>query len=367
MLENENDVPVYFQEADRYRYLGSEETNGYLFCVTAGEDEIRVCASHALGDGRSVFFFAQLLIHYYLVCSGIPSDAAQVPYSEADPAEGDVLETSFAICKNMEVHPDGANYVPKQVFHIPDECVYSGTAVTRSYCISWAQEEMAAAVHRMKTTPVGFISAVLGDAMYRCYRIEGRDIVGFVPVDMRGILGSRAQSNFSMNVSVPYTPEDTALSMEEKAQKLRASLKAQTTRDNLAAAVQGIIPMYEMMEQIPMNNPIIFDMLYQKQAETEPTRTYLLSNIGAVRFPADLAPHIRQLSLRITNLESTPAYVLLSDRDRGMLLANQNYVDGGLLQTVCDILGEYGVHAALTDEGETQCHRVDPTRFGRCH
>ena len=50
-----------------------------------------------------------------------------------------------------------------------------------------------------------------------------------------------------------------------------------------------------------------------------------------------------------------------------MLLANQNFQDAGFLPTVCDILGEYGIHATLTDEGETQCHRVDTTLFERCH
>ncbi len=367
MLENEHDVPVYFIPEDQYLHLGSPETNGYLFCVTAGDHVIRVCASHALGDGRSVFYFAQLLMHEYLTVLGLPSDPAQVPYSEEDPAQGDIMETSFDVCRNMEVHPDGSLYVPGSVFHFPDQCIYSGTQYTRSYCISWAHEELMNAVHSLGTTPVGFMSAVLGDAIYRCYEVQGNDIVGFIPVDMRAMLGSRAQSNFSMNVSIPYTPDDVSLPMADKAGKLRASLKAQATKDNMVSAVQGIIPMYEMMQQIPLNAPEILEMMYQKQAEAEPTRTYLLSNVGAVHLPPDVAKHVERVALRITNLESTPAYVLLSDRDRGMLLANQNFQDAGFLPAVCDILGEYGIHATLTDEGETQCHRVDTTLFERCH
>ena len=54
--ENSGDVPVFFND-DSYRSLGTNETGGYLFCVNADDYSVRICASHALADGRGIFFF----------------------------------------------------------------------------------------------------------------------------------------------------------------------------------------------------------------------------------------------------------------------------------------------------------------------
>ena len=81
--KNEAPVPV-FMDNDGIFSLGSDETNGYLFCVTTKGDIIRICASHALADGRGIFFFSELLIYNYLKVSGVEVDGSEVPYSEAD-------------------------------------------------------------------------------------------------------------------------------------------------------------------------------------------------------------------------------------------------------------------------------------------
>ena len=363
--ENSNNVPVFFND-DKYRCLGTDETNGYLFCVNADDDSVRICASHALADGRGIFFFSQLVIYEYLKLSGCDMGDEFVPYSESDTAEGDVTELLTEVCGRTAAEADGNMYVPHGVFVIPEECVHEGTEFTRDVRLIWDQNEFMDAVHSLGTTPACFMAAAAAQAMYRNYDIGDKTVVADVPVDLRAMLGSRAQSNFTANVSLPYESSYRELSMKEQTAALRYSLKAQAVKDNLVAAVNAFAPVLDMIAALPLNDDSALSKLFGGgDSAAEPRRTYLLSNIGAVRFPPAMDSHIKDFSLRGTNLESSPAFVLISFRDKGMLIMQQNYDDMKITNTIRDILKEFGVNAEISDSGTTRCHSLDPGKFDR--
>ena len=361
--KNEKDVPV-FSGDEKYLHLGTNETNGYLFCVWVNDSMVSVCSSHALSDGRGIFFFSQLVIYEYLLLSGCDMSDASVLFCDDNKGRGTVSASLADICAGIDAVPDTNMYIPQNVFAIPEKCVHEGTAYTKDLVLTWDQDSLMKIVHGLQTTPVCFMAALVAEAIKCNYDTGDKTIVASVPVDMRAMLETDAQSNFTSNISLPYDTSFDDLDMNEKTARLRASLKGQATRDNLVSGIKSFAPVVSMIASQPLDDPEALKKLFG-DGEAPITRTYLLSNIGAVSFPQKLDEHIKAFSLRGTNLESAPAYVLLSYRNTGMLIIQQNYDSKDLPESIKKKLEEYGVQTELTDNGCTRCHFVDPKLFDR--
>ena len=346
--ENTNEFPVFKAEYGREKYfhLGSDETNGYLFCVYAYEKEnaFSLAASHVIGDVRGEFFFMRLLMYYYLKLSGCEVDPALVPYSEADNLDESAYENFCDACEKIQAVPDdneSGNKTPEPIFKIPENPVYSGTEYTRDFAVVWKNSEMLNAVHSLETSFVCFVNAVIAEAIYRNYDVQNKIIAAGVPVDMRDMMHSKSQLNFTNNITLNYESSYASMSMKEKTQLLRSQLKAKTKLNNLAAGAKGWNSMLDAVMKMPLNEQIkIFESMYKYVM-----RTFLLSNIGAVKFPDDIQAHLKDFMMYLTNLEDTPAYFLISQGENGMLLACQNYDDTKILESICDILKDYGLKA----------------------
>ncbi|MBQ6772520.1 MAG: hypothetical protein IJP48_00500 [Synergistaceae bacterium] len=364
--ENTSEVPVFAVEGSikEYFHFGSDETNGYLFCVYAYEKEnaFTVAASHVIGDVRGEFFFMRLLMYYYLKLSGCEVDPALVPYSEADNLDESAYENFCDACEKIQAVPDEAdNTTPEPAFKIPENPVYSGTAYTRDFAVVWKNSEMLNAVHSLETSFVCFVNAVIAEAIYRNYDVQNKIIAAGVPVDMRDMMHSKSQLNFTNNITLNYESSYASMSMKEKTQLLRSQLKAKTKLNNLAAGAKGWNSMLDAVMKMPLNEQIkIFESMYKYVM-----RTFLLSNIGAVKFPDDIQAHLKDFMMYLTNLEDTPAYFLISQGENGMLLACQNYDDTKILESICDILKDYGVKAEVVDKGKFQTCRLNIERFSK--
>ena len=363
MKKNEEKVPVFFGEKGILN-LGSPETNGYLFCVTAEDKTISICASHALADGRGVIFFANLMILNYLKLSGCDVEGVNLPYSETDDRPGDVTELLLDACAKIDAAADENVYNPENVFEIPEELVYLNTPSSKDVRVTWENDEFLKVIHDLNVTPASFITALISEAIQSIYDVGGKTVVADVPVDLRAMMGSIAQSNFSSNVTLPYKPEYKDMTMPDKASKIAESLKLQAPRHNMAAGMNGLAPMLAMLSKLPLGDKDALKALSGGQ-ETPPRRTYLLSNIGLVRFPEKMDEHIRDFSLWAPDLEAAPAYGLLTYRNKGALLMKQNYEDMRIPQAVSSALKEYGIRNEVSSFGVLQCHKVDPSLFDR--
>lgn len=363
MKKNDGEAPVFMEEKS-FLHLGSAETNGYLFCVTTAGNTVSVCASHALADGRGVNFFANLMIRNYLAASGYDMDGVELPYSESDDREGDVTQLLLDACAKVDAVPDEKVYHPENVFVIPEEPVYCSSPTSRNMSITWKNGDFLRVIHERKVTPASFVTALISEAIMRIYDTGDRTVVADVPVDLRAIMGSIAQSNFSSNVLLPYKPEYKDMTMREKAERIAESLKAQTTKNNMAYGMNAAAPMLDMLTKQPLDGGDVLGKLLGGQ-DAPARRTYLLSNIGSVRFPEKMDRHIKDFSLRAPNLEASPAYGLLTYRDSGALLIQQNYEDIRIPQAVSASLRKYGVDNELSPAGVVQCHSVSPKLFDK--
>lgn len=363
MNKNENKMPVFINY-EKTLYLGSSETNGYLWCVTTSEQTIRICASHAIADGRGVLFFANLVIYNYLKFSGIDMTGSKLPYSEEDERKGDVKELLPEVCGRINAVADKNLERPENVFEIPEPLSYLDTPFSKHVRITWENESYKNAIHKLGVTPASFMTALVSEAIQNVYNTEGKTVVADVPVDMRPILGSIAQSNFSSNVLLPYKEAYKRMSMEEKCVAFTNSLKMQMTKDNLAAGMNAITPGLAMLSKYPITDKDALKKLSGGE-EDSARRTYLMSNIGMVRFPEKMDAHILSFSLKAPNLDAVPAYGLITYRGKGTLGITQNYEDTRIPEIVSERLREYGVKNELIIEGLRESHLVNTALFER--
>jgi hypothetical protein len=322
-----------------------------------------VVASHAIGDGRGISSFAQTVVYYYLIRKGVSINTEGMIYTKEDISDetiSDILSEKAASMKTKEVD------IPQKVDNIffPDEdkC-YRGTPDTRQFRIVWNQEQFMEKVKGVGGTPLTFVHSILAQTMYEYYKLENQNIVGNVPVDMRARLGSRAQSNFTVNVDLVITKDILKLDMSEQMRILRSNLKAVTDTDVLLNQIVGLDYMYDILNKIAFNDLEALDKLANRLLSNIPSRSYLLSNIGLVKLPKDMEPYITNVDIMFTNLEATPVYTMLTYGNRGTLIIGQNYEDKGFMEALCNKFASYGVESTLSDCGLVRSDAVKVSEF----
>ena len=67
---NEKELQLYPLDNEKQYYLGTEETNGYLFRVMYGEKKIVIMCHHGLADGKGVYEFSKEIVYNYLKEAG---------------------------------------------------------------------------------------------------------------------------------------------------------------------------------------------------------------------------------------------------------------------------------------------------------
>ena len=64
--------PVFHNCGGTVRNMGTEDTNGYLFCISYNSKEIFFDFFHALGDGMGFLIFIKSVLYHYLEQLGLP-------------------------------------------------------------------------------------------------------------------------------------------------------------------------------------------------------------------------------------------------------------------------------------------------------
>lgn len=363
--ENDGKVPVGYDDGNKVS-LGTSMTNGYLFRVVYKGKRITVVASHGIGDGRGISSFAQSVVYFYLTRCGISIDPEGMIYTKEDIGDPTLTDILFDKVKAMDINVTSATPdTEKEIFYPKNERVYQSTADTKQFRIIWEQDNFIEIAKSFGGTPVTFVHSVIASTMYDFYKLSDVKIVGNVPVDLRAKLESKAQSNFTSNVDLVITEEDLKLDMATQMTELRSRLKEATALENILGGVMGFNAISEYLDQISFSNKEMLDGLANQLCNRELARSYLLSNIGAVKLPADMVPYVTNVDIMFTNLEATPVFTMLTYENRGTLIIGQNYDDDGFIKALCDKFNSFGISVELMDCGLVRSDAVKPFEFER--
>ncbi|MBO4395067.1 MAG: hypothetical protein J5819_01820 [Eubacterium sp.] len=370
LVFRENDVPPrVFPDDGTVLNLGTDETDGYMFRVLYGDDYIRVMAFHGMADGRGINAFGLSIVYQYLTLCGIdmePEGMVVTPDTPVDATEtDDFISRCTEAAAGME-SAEAAKYKCDRVFVTPEDHEFYGTGKSKKVKITWRAGDLIDLCHRVNGTPVTVLSALIGMAMHRIFTVGDDVIAPNVPVDLRPILNSAAQSNFTTNITLPYRNEYVDLPIEEQVEALREMLGSQTKKELLVSGMDGFAAFIEGLKQIPLHDEDALDAFHKKMAAgTKANTTYLLTNVGVFRVPSKMQPHVLDFDGIAPNLEYSPVYALMTMGDSGRLIISQNSESVILPEEIVRILGEYGVAAELEDHGPIWTDSVRPHLFSR--
>ncbi len=358
--KNKKPVEVY-PDNDTYAVLGTEETNGYLFRVLYTKDSIGVSHFHALSDGRGAIAFLVSILYYYLTLTGhtVSPQGVLCDKTPEEASERDILTDQI---------PEGLTYkgadIPGEVFVVPEGNALMKTPYTKKIDIAFPAKQLLSKAKEYDATPVPFVSVLAGRAIDRVYGVGEQTVTASVLVDMHEMNHSRALSNYCSNLYLPLTADVRDGGMKEAVDDQKRWLVESNTPDKLFAKLCELKMMEPMMRKTPLNDPQFLKAAMKGDAKVGKARaTYFLTNVGKVRFPADMTEFIDSCDFNSMNTGTNPILSLMTLGDKGHIYVTQNFEALDLAEAICAVMNENAIDAVCTDCGLTRADTVEPARF----
>ncbi|MBQ7544472.1 MAG: hypothetical protein IJT02_05955 [Synergistaceae bacterium] len=234
----DNDKPIVIPNSEQGLIPGCDALNNHIFCVSYFGDRVKISLSHVATDGGGFLRFVNTIIYYYCcindgtsyapgsvmtvgnVYSTLDADFWELDYSKIQPVNFiDFLPGGFVL-------PAYADKSPKPnimcTLRIP-------------------QEAFMNYVKAHKTSPSVMAMMLFMKAVYNVHpEAEGQHITGRITVDARRALGlDDTMRNCSLVATLQA--DRAQLDDEELGQKMRASLKLQTSPEYLQNVARALV------------------------------------------------------------------------------------------------------------------------------
>jgi len=271
----------------------------HLLRVQAGGSTIAVDFSHVLTDGAGAVRFLGTLAVQYLRELGVEVSSWEPFFDPGRPAAPGEFEDAY----NRYFDPDLPG--PQRLspaYHLPDpprpfSRVIIGRmpvdgllALARSRGVSLTDYLVALYMHSMAQVRV---SREDGERAGGILRVE-------VPVDMRRLCPSPTMRNFSLYASPEIDLSLGSYGFDEIVSRVHHSLRLQVSRKELSRQIARNVR--------AQRNPLVRAMpLFLKDLAFTAVRKWLgerlysgvLTNLGSIEVPAEMAPHIRRFGIML--------------------------------------------------------------------
>ena len=217
------------------RSLGTKETEGLMLYASYGERHFTLHVFHGLGDMRSICAFLGTVLKFY--CHTVDDSQPAADSMDTFPCHEHILQGG-APSRGLQI-PDSGKYIPQEhdIFQIPEELFSTTTTRQRIIDIDLPLAPILAFARENGSSVVPVLNAVIGRAIRQCYDVGQKEIVGYIPIDLRPVFHFESGGNAAIPFSLPYTAETDRLPVGERARRLREELKVQTRPANLYATV----------------------------------------------------------------------------------------------------------------------------------
>ena len=366
--DNDAPFPVFEEESHGPRYLGTSDTNGYLYRISCHENTMELCLFHGMADGLGFdYFIATLLDHYFVLAD--PDYAAKHTERIPDLFRLQDLEdpyAEFASKEKQEAQDIPAGKMAK-VFTIPGEDSEGETPKCRYFGIDIKTEELLRAAKRCASSPLPFMTAVIGEAVCRVYGLNGEELVALTPANLRTVFGVNVCRNFARSFTIPYNEEINCLPFEERCAELRRVMKEATRPEIFSGILQKQVENAEIME----NNSL---PLLQRAGKMQRDYingskyffSYVLTYIGRSILPEYIEKRVLDRKTMANNPPVCPWGVLgFPHHDEVHFVFSQFMKDTRLTEEVSRILNEKGVHAEVRDLGVLTTDRLVLDKIAR--
>lgn len=356
-LLTEPPVVLPFEDVSPY-YIGSADTNGYLFCCGYQGNTIYLEYQHCTSDGRGFNEFIKCVLFYYLKLRGyaIENDGS-IRTLETDfrPEEN---EDGFVKLRKAE-QSDAAHVEDVPAFHLPEyDNMEDENELTTEITLPFSQVRRY--VKQNDISPLTFLMTAICHAMYRTY-YEGTErkeaIVAEVPMDLRTYIASPTVRFFVALLDLPFHYEYFHLPFVEACRRLSAFFDTQRALPHAAYWALKNAARVSAGHQADM--PIAEkEQMMREQARAYIRRdSFILTNIGPFHIPISMERHIADYGAILPCAHQPFGILVSSYCDTLKVALSQRDLRPDLVNHLVDVLGEIGFHA------HTRSYMYHPTRY----
>ena len=277
-------------EDDQPRNL-IKDTEGLMLYASYGESRFTLHVFHGLGDMRSICAFLHTVLSFY--CH--TNDNSQLAADSMDtfPCHEHILEGG------APGEPEG-KYIPQEhdIFHLPEKLFSSRTTKQRIIDIDLPLAPILAFARENGSSVVPVLNAVIGRAIHQCYDVGQKEIVCYVPTDLRPVFHFESGGNGAIPFSLPYTAETDRLPVGERARRLRTELNVQIRPANLYATVAQLRVDFDKIFSAPMPIRLTSPQVVKNGRKKDSAiNTYGISYAGHLDFGDVIAQQVKTVGV----------------------------------------------------------------------
>lgn len=338
--------PVFHNCGGTVRNMGTEDTNGYLFCISYNSKEIFFDFFHALGDGIGFLMFIKSVLYHYLEQLGLPVEN-----------DGSIRtkETAFSACEAedavLKIEPDGrAEYPRFPAYRVPNITTEDDPADTVVQ-IRLPFSDLRGITKQYQASPVTFICPLFSHALYEQYCADTpyeKPIIAAIPVNMRPYFPSETTRNFISCAGIPYDKKMCDLRFDQILNISKGLLDFQTQAHELAHdAKKNALDTLALLDaeiSVEEKHAIMNRSITAASSQT----TYIITNMGNLSLPACMEEHIKEIYPCLPTAQNPFTMALLSYRGELVINVAQRFADTSVCQRFVQLMNKAGIPAHIT-------------------
>lgn len=313
--ENHAEANVYPESPHICQRLKRKENNGYLFKVSYHSSRINLEVFHSLTDGSGALEFLKAIVFNYLLLAGKDVDGENLILTSD--IENVYEEAQDSFIKNYKPSLKNNKRDPKALQfrgNYYDDLYLS--LITGEVSVPKLKE----VAHRYSATISEFLTACLlysGRNMTHLFKGRGKPLQIFIPVNLRKYFPSRTLRNFSLFISAGMMPNEE-WDFETILQHVKNVFAEELTKEKLQERIVANVTIEKniFLRLVPLFiKELVLKIGYSTWGDKLNTMTF--SNIGVVKLPKSMEPHVRKFIFTNGASKTSPVNVGgISYRDR---------------------------------------------------
>lgn len=338
--ENHKIFKVKKEPAILTQYFNPKLHEGYLFQVYYFDKRITLETFHALTDGSGALIFLESILYEYLTLKNITiqTEGMIVGATPVKPKENE-----DAFLANYDKHAPKTEK-ESHAFHFKGEAFDHQFSLLFSFQIQLSQLKTVVKSTFNATITQYFSSIIIFAIMKENaeFYVQKKPLKLFIPINLRPYFDAVTLRNFSLYLKNVFNPSDHTMTFDEILAKVKNQFAPQLTKEALNARISQYVTLEKSLwiRLLPffLKNiafKIGYDILGAK------INTASFSNLGLVRLPEDMVPHVEHLNFIIGGFGL--GISSLSYQDVTFLNLASRLKDTSIMKAIADLLQKHGI------------------------
>ena len=320
-----------------------EAATGLLFRISYRKRRINLEVYHVLCDGTGALSFLREIVYQYLILR-YPDEYTEPPANANDGTASHKSDDSFRRYYSPK-DAEGESPRIKKAFNLKGEFTPDNRLAVTEGTVS--VKKLLEAAHKYETTMTVFLTALFMDSIHKEMPLSEMKypmVIG-VPVNLRPYFPSETARNFFGMITVSYDFSKRSGEFSDIVSSVSESFRHELTKERLAvrmnkmASLEHNIP--ARLAPLPFKNFVLRTARHIK----DKGETAVISNMGAVKMPPEMAGHIDMFGVLISTLKLQMC--ICSFGDKLQIGFTSGYTDTDIQRSFFRRLTENGIDVTI--------------------